>query len=116
MKHFVLAGAMMLAGTTTMADAAPDPAAVLDTYANIAQATYEDALAGAQALDAAAHALVAEPGGATLAAARQARRESRVSYQQSEAFRFGNPAVDDWEGLVNAWPPDEGLIDYVDAG
>ncbi|MDA0218229.1 MAG: peptidase [Proteobacteria bacterium] len=116
MKHFVLAGAMMLAGTTTMADAAPDPAAVLDTYANIAQATYEDALAGAQALDAAAHALVAEPGGATLAAARQARRESRVSYQQSEAFRFGNPAVDDWEGLVNAWPLDEGLIDYVDAG
>ena len=116
MKHFVLAGAMMLAGTAAMADAAPDPAAVLDTYANIAQATYEDALAGAQALDAAAHALVAEPGGATLAAARQAWRESRVSYQQSEAFRFGNPAVDDWEGLVNAWPLDEGLIDYVDAG
>ena len=116
MKHFVLAGAMMLAGTAAMADAAPDPAAVLDTYANIAQATYEDALAGARALDAAAHALVAEPSGATLAAARQAWRESRVSYQQSEAFRFGNPAVDDWEGLVNAWPLDEGLIDYVDAG
>ena len=55
MKHFVLAGAMMLAGTAAMADAAPDPAAVLDTYANIAQATYEDALAGAQALDAATH-------------------------------------------------------------
>jgi uncharacterized iron-regulated protein len=23
--------------------------------------------------------------------------------------------VDDWEGKVNAWPLDEGLIDYVDA-
>ncbi|MFT5226830.1 MAG: putative iron-regulated protein, partial [Polaribacter sp.] len=26
---------------------------------------------------------------------------------------FGNPIVDDWEGKVNAWPLDEGLIDYV---
>jgi putative iron-regulated protein len=34
---------------------------------------------------------------------------------QTEAYRFGNPAVDDWEGRVNAWPLDEGLIDYVDA-
>ena len=33
---------------------------------------------------------------------------------QSEVFRFGNPIVDDWEGRVNAWPLDEGLIDYVD--
>ena len=116
MKHMILAGTMMLAGTAAMADAAPDPAAILDTYASIAQATYEDALSGAQALDAAARTLVAEPTEANLAAARQVWRESRVPYQQSEAFRFGNPAVDDWEGLVNAWPLDEGLIDYVDAG
>ena len=34
---------------------------------------------------------------------------------QSEVFRFGNTIVDDWEGQVNAWPLDEGLIDYVDA-
>ena len=33
---------------------------------------------------------------------------------QTEAFRFGNKIVDDWEGKVNAWPLDEGLIDYVD--
>ena len=30
-------------------------------------------------------------------------------------YRFGNAIVDDWEGRVNAWPLDEGLIDYVDA-
>ena len=36
-------------------------------------------------------------------------------YQQTEVYRFGNPLVDDWEGKVNAWPLDEGLIDYVDA-
>ncbi|MEZ5756573.1 MAG: imelysin family protein, partial [Paracoccaceae bacterium] len=28
----------------------------------------------------------------------------------------GNPIVDDWEGKVNSWPLDEGLIDYVDPG
>jgi putative iron-regulated protein len=33
---------------------------------------------------------------------------------QTEGFRFGNKAVDDAEGKVNAWPLDEGLIDYVD--
>ena len=37
-----------------------------------------------------------------------------MPYQQTEAFRFGNPIVDGWEGKVNAWPLDEGLIDYVD--
>jgi putative iron-regulated protein len=48
-------------------------------------------------------------------AAREAWRAARIPYQQTEAFRFGNPVVDDWEGRVNAWPLDEGMIDYVDA-
>jgi putative iron-regulated protein len=38
-----------------------------------------------------------------------------VPYMQTEVYRFGNPIVDEWEGRVNAWPLDEGLIDYVDA-
>ena len=38
-----------------------------------------------------------------------------MPYQQTEGYRFGNAIVDDWEGKVNAWPLDEGLIDYVDA-
>ena len=38
-----------------------------------------------------------------------------MPYQQSEVYRFGNAIVDDWEGKVNAWPLDEGLIDYVAA-
>src|SRR3546814_11978121 len=49
-------------------------------------------------------------------AARGAWVAARVPYQQTEVFRFGNPIVDDWEGKVNAWPLDEGLIDYVDDG
>lgn len=92
-----------------------DKAAVLGTYADIAQAGYEDSLTTAKDLQAAVEALIAEPSEATLAAARSAWLQARVPYQQTEVFRFGNAIVDDWEGKVNAWPLDEGLIDYVDA-
>src|SRR5690606_1109472 len=69
----------------------------------------------AKALDAAIDALVAKPSEETLAAAKAAWVAARAPYQQTEAFRFGNVIVDEWEGRVNAWPLDEGLIDYVDA-
>jgi putative iron-regulated protein len=95
--------------------AEPAPADILKTYAAIALAGYTDALTGAEQLDAAVDALLADPTDVTLAAARQAYIDARPAYQQTEAFRFGNPVVDDWEGRVNAWPLDEGLIDYVNA-
>ncbi|MFW2590000.1 imelysin family protein [Sagittula sp. SSi028] len=88
---------------------------VLTTYADIAHAGYEDSLITAKALQDAVAALVDAPSDETLAAAREAWLAARVPYQQTEAFRFGNAIVDDWEGKVNAWPLDEGLIDYVDA-
>ncbi|MEH6834430.1 MULTISPECIES: imelysin family protein [Falsihalocynthiibacter] len=92
---------------------AGDKTATLNTYADIAQATYEDSLITAQSLQVAIDALVAAPSAETLNAARKAWLSARVPYQQSEVFRFGNAIVDDWEGKVNAWPLDEGLIDYV---
>ncbi|MBP0484139.1 imelysin family protein [Sagittula salina] len=94
---------------------AADRGAVLDTYADLAEAGYTDAAETAQALRKAVDALVTNPSEETLMAARTAWLASRAPYQQTEAFRFGNPIVDDWEGKVNAWPLDEGLIDYVDA-
>jgi putative iron-regulated protein len=87
---------------------------VVKNYADIAEATYGDSLSTAKALREAVGALVAQPSEETLTAARVAWLAARVPYQQSEAFRFGNPIVDDWEGKVNSWPLDEGLIDYVD--
>ncbi|ROT44590.1 imelysin family protein [Pusillimonas sp. NJUB218] len=94
---------------------AAQPAAVVKNYADIAQANYEDALAGAQKLQLAVAQLLKAPSPGTLQSARQAWIDARVPYQQTEAFRFGNPIVDAWEGGVNAWPLDEGMIDYVDA-
>jgi putative iron-regulated protein len=103
-------------GVASPAAAQPQAEAVVTTYADIAHAMYEDSLTAARALDTALQTLVAEPSPASLAAAREAWLAARVPYQQTEVYRFGNPIVDDWEGRVNAWPLDEGLIDYVDTG
>ncbi len=89
---------------------------VLSTYADIAAAGYQDSAIAARTLKEAVTALTDGPSAKTLHAARAAWIAARVPYQQTEVYRFGNPIVDDWEGEVNAWPLDEGLIDYVDAG
>ncbi|MBW4709945.1 peptidase [Roseobacter sp. YSTF-M11] len=107
----------LLLGTAALvaSPAFADKAAVLDTYATIALAAYGDSLTSAETLQSAVTALVDAPSPDTFAAAKRAWVQARVPYQQTEVFRFGNPIVDDWEGKVNAWPLDEGLIDYVDA-
>jgi putative iron-regulated protein len=89
---------------------------VVATYADIAEAAYADSLTAVEALQAAVAALVATPSEDTLNKARSAWLAARTPYMQTEAYRFGNPIVDDWEGKVNAWPLDEGLIDYVAPG
>ncbi|QDG75417.1 imelysin family protein [Labrenzia sp. PHM005] len=113
MKSIKLA---LLAATTLLATPAmaAAPADVLSTYGDIAHAKFADSLATAKSLKAAVDKLIAEPSEANLEAARAAWVAARNPYQQTEAYRFGNAIVDDWEGKVNAWPLDEGLIDYVD--
>jgi putative iron-regulated protein len=116
MLRAVAAALMVLAGASVALPAAaqaPTPAAVAKTYADIAEAGYTDSLDGARKLKTAIDALIKTPTQDTLLAARQAWLDARVAYMQTEAFRFGNRIVDDWEGRVNAWPLDEGLIDYV---
>ena len=105
----------VLALTMAVPALAVEKADVLNNYADIAHAGYEDSLITAQRLQAAVNALVASPSAENLEAAKAAWLASRVPYQQTEVFRFGNAIVDEWEGKVNAWPLDEGLIDYVDA-
>lgn len=94
----------------TMADSTKE---VLKTYADIAQAGYEDSLETAKTMKLAIDAFLAEPTEPNLRAARASWIAARIPYMQTEAYRFGNAIVDDWEGKVNAWPLDEGLIDYV---
>ena len=114
MKTF-MAAAVALVALPATAFAATAEGGVLSNYADLAHAVYEDSLVAARDLQGAVNRFIADPTEENLGAARDAWRAARVPYQQSEVYRFGNAVVDDWEGKVNAWPLDEGLIDYVAA-
>ncbi len=101
--------------TGPAAFAAPAASGIIKHYEDMALAMYGEATAKAEALDKSVDALLAKPSSETLNAARDAWKSARAPYLQTEGFRFGNKIVDDWEGEVNSWPLDEGLIDYVDA-
>jgi len=88
--------------------------AVVSHYADMAHAIFSDAHTTALQLQEAIDALLASPSDETLQTAKAAWLAARVPYMQSEVFRFGNPVVDEWEGQLNAWPLDEGMIDYVE--
>nr|WP_319949291.1 imelysin family protein [uncultured Shimia sp.] len=112
MTRYLTTTALCLLGTSALADIRSD---VLENYSNIAEAKYADSLSTARTLQSAVDTLIADPSEANLQSAKSAWLAARMPYQQTEVYRFGNAIVDDWEGKVNAWPLDEGLIDYVDA-
>jgi len=87
--------------------------AVLNHYADLAHIKYSDSLSAAKSLQKAVNTFIASPTESNMQEAKDAWVAARHPYQQTEAYRFGNAIVDDWEGKVNAWPLDEGLIDYV---
>jgi len=99
--------------------ATPQPAtldAVLNQYATIVHASYEDAYTSAMALRTALQALVESPSPDTLQAAKSAWKQARIPYGQTEAYRFYAGPIDGDdgpEGLLNAWPLDESYIDYI---
>lgn len=90
---------------------------VIDNYAAIVHASYEDSLAGARDLQAALHGFVDAPSEATLESAKAAWLAAREPYGQTEAYRFYGGPIDDADGpepLINAWPLDEAYVDYVE--
>ncbi|WP_129776380.1 imelysin family protein [Peristeroidobacter soli] len=89
---------------------------VLENYAQIVLATYEDTITTARALDQAVDALLANPSEETLNTARERWRAARIPYAYSEAFRFYAGPIDSEhgpEGQLNGWPLDENHIDAV---
>lgn len=90
---------------------------VAAAYADMVLATYDDAVDEAQALDAALLAFTANPDAASQDAAKSAWLAARAPYGRSEGFRFYDGPIDDAdgpEGQLNAWPMDEGYVDYVE--
>ncbi|MEM6645746.1 MAG: imelysin family protein [Bacteroidota bacterium] len=107
--------AILATGCTTDNSAA-DQRAVMETYAEIAFASYEDSYNEAVVLDEAIDAFVANPTASGLEAAKDAWLAAREPYGQTEAYRFADgpiDAADGPEGLLNAWPLDEAYVDYV---
>jgi len=102
MKHLLFAAAMLLVPPGTLPAQAASVGDVAKTYADIAHAGYEDSLITARRLQTAVATLVGAPTAENLALVRGSWRAARVPYQQTEAYRFGNALVDDWEGKVNA--------------
>ena len=103
-------------------DDGTDAGAVLDeavaTYAQGVHASYSAALATAQDMDRSIDAFLASPSDESLKGARDAWLSARSVYGPSEVFRFYGGPIDDEEtgkeGHINAWPLDEGYIDYVE--
>lgn len=97
-----------------------DATEFIETYANIATANYADAYDTAVDMQTAIDAFLAAPSATTLETAKDAWLYVRDYYGQTEAYREANGPIDNesllgTEGQINAWPLDEGYIDYVDA-
>lgn len=89
---------------------------IKENYANIVYQNYKDSYDAAVELQTALSTLVTNPTAANLDAAKQAWLDAREPYGQTEAYRFANGPIDDAdgpEGAINAWPLDEGYVDYV---
>lgn len=91
----------------------PLAARVVEHYVVQAHTRYQDTLAAVDELQAAFDAFLAAPSPESHEAAKQAWIHAHSVYSHAEVFRFGNPNVDAWESNVNAWPVDEGFLDYV---
>ena len=94
----------------------PSSETVTQHYVVMAHAMFTEAQAAGADLALATDALLRSPNEANHLHAKQAWVTAHRAYSRTEVFRFGNPNVDDWEGQVNAWPMDEGLVDYVADG
>lgn len=82
-------------------------------YAMLAYERYQDSLDSAMELMGAMRKFLQSPSEDTHREVKEAWLKAHKVYSLTEVYRFGNPNVDAWETKVNAWPIDEGFLDYV---
>lgn len=90
--------------------------AIVENYANILHAGYEDSYNAALVMQSKINTFLASPTAQGLDDAKAAWLAAREPYMQTEAARFyGGPidADDAGDGWLNSWPLDEGYIDYL---
>ncbi len=118
MKIVFNLGLVLVAACGGDASGLDDAGSVVENYATIVHASYQDTLAKAEALQDAVDVFVASPDALKLTAAQAAWLASREPYGQTEAYRFYDGPIDNPEdgpeGRLNSWPLDEAYIDYVE--
>ena len=101
--------------------------AVVENYSNLVYQSYLDSYNAAVSMQTAINTFVETPTEANFDAAKDAWLVARDIYGQTEAYREANGPIDTeesastpWgignEGQINAWPIDEGYIDFIQAG
>jgi len=91
--------------------------AVVENYASIVYASYQDAYTRAKEMKQKAQTFLDTPSDANFKVVKDAWLASRVPYELTEAYRFYGGPIDDDNGpepFLNAWPMDEAFVDYVD--
>ncbi len=87
--------------------------AVVANYADIVYASYGDALSGVTTLQSAVTQFTQNPTAGGLEACKAAWKAARITYGQTEAYRFYDGPIEEVEGFINAWPLDESFVDYT---
>lgn len=116
MKKYVFTSLTFFSILFVSCSSGPDLKPVIENYAEIVHASYQDALADAKDLQQAVNEFTDNPSESTLQSAKEAWLSSRETYGKTEAFRFYGGPIDDENGpeaQLNAWPLDESYIDYV---
>ncbi|WP_299437456.1 imelysin family protein [uncultured Aquimarina sp.] len=101
--------------------------AVIANYSNLVYQSYLDSYNGAVTMETAINTFVDTPSEVNFELAKTAWLNVREAYGQTEAYREANGPIDTdesasapWgignEGQLNAWPIDEGYVDYIEAG
>lgn len=101
---------------STHAEPVVTPKAVVQGYSQLVHANYSDTLISTRAMQVKILNFLNDPSEKTLGEARQAWKDAREWYGQTEAFRFYSGPIDDDkgpEGRINAWPMDESFVDAV---
>lgn len=109
-------GKKQSAKATAQTDNSELKKAIIENYAELVYANYEDSLTTAKKLQEDINAFVSKPSAEGFEAAKKSWLAAREPYGQTEAFRFASGPIDDEdgpEGALNAWPLDENYIDYV---
>lgn len=112
----LLAAPLLLASCGASPDTLSDARPVLNDYADVLYASYDDARSDASALRTASQPLFSSGTSATdgaLRGARDAWRDARVTYMQTEVARFYGGPIGEHSAFTNEWPIDEAQIDYV---